>query len=297
MPGAIGGVGDPADAAQDELEDLLPVHRVVQGLPHTHVVEGWALGVEVDVDGPEARGAHHLNRPVGLEAGNILGRDAHGHVGLPRLYQGYPGGAFGHGDEAHLGDGGFGTPVVLVAHQVHELPLLPRLEPVGPGAHGVVPVLGSEAPYGRGALHGGGAMGQVGQKGGEGVLEAQAHGVAVHHLHPLQLGEEEGEGARQLPGDKALQVELDGLGVEGGAVVEGDAPAEPYGEGPAPIGEAVPLGQMGDDLALRGQLKEGLADVGDHGGRGGVRGQGGIQGGGVGTLGHHQPLGQGPRQD
>lgn len=68
-PGGDGGVGDPADTAQDELEDFLLVDRMVEGLPYPDVVKGRALGVEVDVNRPEAGGAHHLHRRIGLEPG------------------------------------------------------------------------------------------------------------------------------------------------------------------------------------------------------------------------------------
>lgn len=117
-------------------------------------------------------------------------------------------------------------------------------------------------------------MGQVGEDGGKGVLKPEADGIGINHLHPLQLGKEEGEGARQFPAYEALQVELHCLGVEGGAVVEGYTPPQAQGEGSAAIAEGVALRQVGYDAPLGSKLRQGFADVGDDGGGRGVLGQG-----------------------
>ncbi|MCZ7525392.1 MAG: hypothetical protein M5U14_02785 [Acidimicrobiia bacterium] len=98
-------------------------------------------------------------------------------------------------------------------------------------------------------------------EGGAGGAEVEVQGEVVDDLDGLelaQLGGGEGRGGAEL------EVELDGFGVEGGAVVEGDAGAQGEGpEGEVLVGDHG-LGEVGPGVAVGVVGHEGVEDRRGH---------------------------------
>ena len=92
-----------------------------------------------------------------------------------------------------------------------------------------------------------GAVGQVVQEEGEGDLQVELDGVLVHHLHRLDDGVVEPGLQGLLRTDKAVEVVLHCLGVEGGAVVE----LHPLAEGERPAEAVLRLRPLGGQIGMQ----------------------------------------------
>src|SRR6266516_4289038 len=88
------------------------------------------------------------------------------------------------------------------------------------------------------------------QEGGEGLLERDAHGAVVHHLRALDERRVEARLEWPLVPEHAIEAVLDGLGIEGRAVVEADARAKREGPGEAVLRWRPRLGQGRLELHL-----------------------------------------------
>src|SRR5450759_2931804 len=155
------------------------------------------------------------------------GVDAIDHVDFLVVEREHAGRVVGDYAEDDVLGQGLGAPVRVIADQDDVLTLVPLHELVGTGADrgfhdGVVPGgkgLGADDRSGQ-------AHGQVRQERGVLLAHVDRHGVGVDHDDVLNRAEHEAGVAhvgRDLRRKLAVDVELDGVGVEVGAVVELDA--------------------------------------------------------------------------
>ncbi len=253
----------PAVALEADLDQLVDVQGIEEGLPDPDVVEGRVLGVEHQEEVVHPGAALHLEAVVAqlldIGIGDVLGELGLGAV--PR-YRGDAGRGVHHGAPVHRAERGVAGAVVL----------LERLEGgVGPGVVGGLPV----GPRADGEAAGGQVPGALG-----------AEDMARHDLGDGQPG----RGVRE----REAEVQLDDTFVDGPDL------GEPAGEERA--GEGVDLGVEdafegeqhivdGHRLAVvpAGALAEGELP-GGGGGIGGQRGgQRGVGGAGE-RVGVQQPL-------
>ena len=220
----------PRVAAQEVLDDGVPVDRVVDRLPHLPVLDR-ALRPRVELvvgdDHPVRRLADHGVGAPG-HALHLVGRDVLDDVRLAVQQGRDPGGGFRDEAERDALDLGLPPPVVRVGLERDPVPLHPldELERAGPDrVRGeVVPLLldvlrrqHDDAPAAR--------VGHPGEEHRERPLAHDVDGVLVDDLDLLHRGQRRlGAGLRVV--QLALDAELDGLGVEGLPVVELHAAAE-----------------------------------------------------------------------
>ena len=135
--------------------------------------------------------------------------------------------------------GGDGCHVVLVAHQVHRVLLLPGFDLERAGAHGGGAILFLAALQRSGGLDGDPRHGEGLQQRVVRGLELQLEGGFVEGLHGVDLaqGQIAGGGGR-LGIEQVLEVRLHGGGVQRGAVGERDAFADLHGAGEPVRGDA-----------------------------------------------------------
>ena len=220
----------PRMAAQEVLHDGVPVDRVVDRLPHLPVLDGTLrprVELVVGDDHPVRRLADHGVGAAG-HALHLVGRHVLDDVRLAVQQGRDPRGGLRDEAEGDALDLGLPPPVVRVGLERDPVPLHPldELERARPDrVRGeIVPLLldvlrrqHDDAPAAR--------VGHAGEEHGERPLAHHVHGVLVDDLDLLHRGQRRlGAGLRVV--QLALDAELDGLGIEGLAVVELHAAAE-----------------------------------------------------------------------
>ena len=163
-------------------------------------------------------------------------------------------------------------PVRRVLLQDHTLAAVPGGEAEGARSHRMGWIVRAPLHHRRWAHDRGRALGQDRDEGGPRLVEEEGHPLLAQHLDGLHVAEEEvREGVlAQLVGgmvgiDLALDGELDGLGVQRRAVMEGDAPPELEGVLESVLRDGPGLREAWHDLrALLGEGDQGLDDASSH---------------------------------
>src|SRR5918995_3872599 len=264
------GRGDLPRIPEEGLDDRLHVYSVVDRAPHVDVVEGFFLGVHCEVADGERRPELDLETRL-LDGRDVVGGESVGRGELAAGERRYPGGVVRDGADGDLLDlgaapalvgGHLGAPPVLVGLELDGGAPVPLHELVRAGPDRVLPEALDVLLYGLGRGHAEGAHGDVLEERPLGLLEVDANGVLVHHVDArndgvvvdaAELAYVVGEvlalpAAARVVGvlavAPAVEVELDGFGVELGAVVELDPLPELEGVGAATV---FGLGDLGSE--------------------------------------------------
>ena len=256
-------------AGVHDLDVLVLVEGVVQGLAHLDVGERLVVGVERDVAHRRGLEGDHVDVAGGAHGGNLVGGHRVDGRGLARLEGGDAGAGLGDHAEVDAIDRGGLAPVVLVAKDAHVVALGVLLQDVGAGARGLLGVVPAGVGEGGGAdeveLRHGVHEGRVGRGqveldrvvvNGRAGVDADLLGVLVDGLD---------EHAATAPVvvlvDGGLVVGHDGGGVEGLAVGEGDALVQVEGVGAGVVGDVVGVCGARLELVVLVQVIERVVDV------------------------------------
>ncbi len=219
------------------------VDGVADGTAHAHIIQGFAPVVQ----GQHALAAgcpdQHLVVLVHLQAADIVGGEIEQHIHLARLHSGHLGVRVIDEPEHGLVDPDLRRAAVpLVFGQGDAPALVPLLQPVRSGAHGVAGRLRSAVRV----QDDGGAFPQTKQGVAIGAVQLQHHGQRIGCGHAGDVVEQ--RLARLVARIRRLcprKAEQHGRGIEHGAIMKAHPGLQPEGVGPA-IGRHAPrLGQQG----------------------------------------------------
>ena len=259
-----------------DVDELLPVQGVVERLPNLHVVEGFDVRVEAQIEHTQVRGylQFFVQRLAGItEPLHVVEADV-GNIEDALLVGGY----FRQtAEELHLLELGLFSIVLIVARQDQQLVRLPLTEHERAGAVGTVgPVRAGLDVL---AVHDiRRRVGQLGQEVGFRLVNRNLDGVVAAYSHadnliggPLQFLAHADNIAQVRGGHRRsrvrigrpLQAVLDVLRADQPAVVEGRVLAQFEGIHPA-IGTHLPaFGQIGDHLELLVEADQPAEQVGN----------------------------------
>ena len=282
------------------LGQALAVQRQLKRLAHARIAPERVLLRLValaDVDGDalvaDLGDARHLELLLDLQLLHVGRGDAFDEIELARLQVGQPHGGVGDRGVGDLGEvDGALVPVAVVAFQRDAVLRHPlhKLESAGADRLEAELVAGGLRRLGRD--HHAGAVGQDGQQRGKRRAQVQAHCHRVDHIDAAdraQLAPAVGTGH----GFVALDVELDGSGVEFFAVMKSHAGANLHCQRLAVGRPLIALGQLGHDGQLFIHIQQFVAQRREHHPADKAARQGRVQHIGVFGQAHAQGLGLG----
>src|SRR5215207_7131288 len=277
---------------EEGLHDRVHVYGLVDRPPHVDVVEGLLLGVHREVPDRERRAELHLEARL-LDGRDVVGSEAVGRGELAACERSHPGGVVRDGADRDLLDlrtapalarGHVRSPPVLVGLKLDCGAPVPLHELERAGADRVLPEVLDVLLYRLGRGDPERAHGDVLEERPLRLLEVDAHRVLVHDVDARydgvvveapELAHVVGEVLALAPAAlvvgvvavaPAVEVELDRLGVELGAVVELYAVPELEGVGPAAV---LRLGDLGRERgyyvgALWREVEQAVEDLARH---------------------------------
>jgi hypothetical protein len=291
---------------EDLLDDAFLVHGEVEGEAHARIGEEAILaagvelvlgpGVEIDPAVELLRAARHLDAGLATEHAGVDRRHGVDEADLARPERGEASTRLGDDLEAQLLEERGRAPVAFVALEAHRVAALPADHLPRAGAHrplverlhsvldGVLArderLAADDVPQGR-----------------QGLARVDAHGVLarllpardrrVHLLEGGGGGDVLDSPAVEVLPEHPIEIEEHGVGVEGLAVVEGDA--APKRELPREIAHRLPAeGEAGHRLALGVHVDEALVDLADIVRSGGAHAEARVHVGRVVGHRHHQ---------
>ena len=237
--------------AESHLGEGFLIDGIVDGLTHAEVVERLLEHIHVQVARHDGRRGDQLEVLVLFQNSGLFIRHREGEVGFAGthhrgtgvvVHNGHP------GDGIDLGQAG--APVVLVLHTLKIVGLLPFHELVRTGAHGVEHDVLTVLLERGGGNHDCGGVRELVDEGREGRLQGHLGGEVVDHFGLGDVGIQAVALQLVFRVGNAVEVDLDGFGVEVCAVVEFHTFAQVEGVHEPVGGHVVTFGEHGTQFKL-----------------------------------------------